>query len=50
MYNHLAEGTLALTGYFAWQRVCAERDIFPGLRRMVALINGDERRHMAWGT
>ncbi|MBM4469964.1 R2-like ligand-binding oxidase, partial [Rhodococcus hoagii] len=24
-YNHVIEGSLALTGYYAWQRVCTER-------------------------
>jgi len=49
-YNHIVEGTLALTGYFAWDRVCASRGILPGMRRIIARIGDDERRHMAWGT
>ncbi|MBN9097840.1 MULTISPECIES: R2-like ligand-binding oxidase [unclassified Pseudonocardia] len=49
-YNHVVEGTLALTGYFAWARVCASRNILPGMQRLVKLIGDDERRHMAWGT
>ncbi|MEY9930936.1 ribonucleoside-diphosphate reductase beta chain [Catenulispora sp. GP43] len=49
-YNHLIEGTLALTGYYTWNRFCTARDIFPGMRRIVELIGDDERRHMAWGT
>ncbi|MER7433261.1 R2-like ligand-binding oxidase [Pseudonocardia alni] len=49
-YNHVVEGTLALTGYFAWARVCASRDILPGMQRLIKLIGDDERRHMAWGT
>lgn len=49
-YNHVIEGSLALTGYYAWNHVCTARDIFPGMRRIVRLIGDDERRHMAWGT
>lgn len=49
-YNHVVEGTLALTGYHAWERMCASLDILPGMRKMIAHISADERRHMAWGT
>jgi ribonucleoside-diphosphate reductase beta chain len=49
-YNHIVEGTLALTGYFAWSKMCASRDILPGMQRLIKLIGDDERRHMAWGT
>jgi ribonucleoside-diphosphate reductase beta chain len=49
-YNQVIEGTLALTGYFAWNRVCTKFDIFPGMREIVTRIGDDERRHMAWGT
>ncbi|MBV9090071.1 MAG: R2-like ligand-binding oxidase [Mycobacteriaceae bacterium] len=49
-YNHVIEGTLALTGYYAWQKVCTSRGILPGMRRVIKHIGDDERRHMAWGT
>ncbi len=49
-YNHIVEGTLALTGYFAWQKVCASRGILPGMQKIIKHIGDDERRHMAWGT
>ncbi|OBJ72157.1 R2-like ligand-binding oxidase [Mycobacterium sp. 1274756.6] len=49
-YNHIVEGMLALTGYHAWQRICTERDILPGMQELVRRIGDDERRHMAWGT
>ncbi len=49
-YNHVIEGSLALTGYFAWQKVCTRHEIFPGMQRLIRLIGDDERRHMAWGT
>lgn len=49
-YNHIIEGSLALTGYHAWNHLCTARDIFPGMREIVRRIGDDERRHMAWGT
>lgn len=49
-YNHFVEGTLALTGYYAWHKICVEHDILPGMRELIARIADDERRHMAWGT
>ncbi len=49
-YNHIVEGTLALTGYFAWNRMCARLGLFPGMREIIRRIGDDERRHMAWGT
>lgn len=49
-YNHVVEGTLALTGYQAWKRVCAHRGILPGMMELIGHIGDDERRHMAWGT
>lgn len=49
-YNHIVEGVLALTGYHAWNRVCRERGILPGMQSIVRHIGVDERRHMAWGT
>jgi ribonucleoside-diphosphate reductase beta chain len=49
-YNHVIEGSLALTGYYAWQKVCATRGILPGMQQLIKKIGDDERRHMAWGT
>jgi ribonucleoside-diphosphate reductase beta chain len=49
-YNHVIEGSLALTGYYAWQLICTERQIMPGMQELVRRIGDDERRHMAWGT
>ncbi|MGH3322716.1 MAG: R2-like ligand-binding oxidase [Streptosporangiaceae bacterium] len=49
-YNHVIEGTLALTGYWIWHRICAENGIFPGMQALIKGIGDDERRHMAWGT
>ena len=49
-YNHIVEGTLALTGYYAWAKVCSSRGILPGMQQVIKHIGADERRHMAWGT
>jgi ribonucleoside-diphosphate reductase beta chain len=49
-YNHIVEGMLALTGYYAWHKICVGRDILPGMQQLVRHIGDDERRHMAWGT
>ena len=49
-YNHVVEGVLALTGYHAWNMVCQQHGILPGIRQVIKHIGDDERRHMAWGT
>ncbi|MUL44038.1 R2-like ligand-binding oxidase [Streptomonospora sp. PA3] len=49
-YNHIIEGSLALTGYHSWNHICTVRGIFPGMREIIKRIGDDERRHMAWGT
>ena len=49
-YNHVIEGALALTGYYAWQKVCTSGGILPGMQKIIKHIGDDERRHMAWGT
>jgi ribonucleoside-diphosphate reductase beta chain len=49
-YNHIVEGTLALTGYYTWGKIFSSRNVFPGMRKMIKHIADDERRHMAWGT
>ena len=49
-YNHIVEGMLALTGYYAWHKICVGRGILPGMQELVQRISDDERRHMAWGT
>lgn len=49
-YNHVIEGSLALTGYHAWHRICRTHQILPGMQELIRLIGIDERRHMAWGT
>jgi ribonucleoside-diphosphate reductase beta chain len=50
VYNHIVEGMMALTGYFIWHKICADRGILPGMQELVRRIGDDERRHMAWGT
>jgi ribonucleoside-diphosphate reductase beta chain len=49
-YNHVVEGTLALTGYHAWNLLCTSRGLLPGMQELIRRIGDDERRHMAWGT
>src|SRR5882762_2667643 len=49
-YNHVIEGMMALTGYYAWHKICVNRGILPGMQELVRRIGDDERRHMAWGT
>jgi ribonucleoside-diphosphate reductase beta chain len=49
-YNHIIEGMMALTGYYAWHKICVARGILPGMQELVRRIGDDERRHMAWGT
>jgi ribonucleoside-diphosphate reductase beta chain len=49
-YNHVVEGTLALTGYHAWNLLCTARGVLPGMQELIRRIGDDERRHMAWGT
>jgi ribonucleoside-diphosphate reductase beta chain len=49
-YNHVIEGMMALTGYFAWHKICVDRGILPGMQELIQRISSDERRHMAWGT
>lgn len=49
-YNHIVEGMLALTGYYAWQKICVKRGILPGMQELIRRIGDDERRHMAWGS
>jgi ribonucleoside-diphosphate reductase beta chain len=49
-YNHIVEGTLALTGYYVWAKICKSRGILPGMQQIIKHIGDDERRHMAWGT
>jgi ribonucleoside-diphosphate reductase beta chain len=49
-YNHFVEGVLAMTGYWAWDRMFAMQDIFPGMRAGLDLVQRDERRHLAYGT
>src|ERR1700693_2811080 len=49
-YNHVIEGMMALTGYYAWHKICVDRGILPGMQELIRRISDDERRHMAWGT
>lgn len=48
-YNMIVEGTLAETGYHAYLTVLEEHDLMPGMRQIVAHLNRDESRHIAYG-
>src|SRR5258705_2086086 len=37
-YNHVIEGMMALTGYYAWHKISADRGIFTGLQKLVERI------------
>ncbi len=51
VYNQFVEGTLALTGYWAWAKILDSLGgLFPGMREIIRQISRDERRHLAWGT
>lgn len=49
-YNHFVEGVLALTGYWAWDRMFTMQGGFPGIQAGLKLVQQDERRHLAYGT
>ena len=50
IYNQYVEGTLALTGYWAWSKLLDATGGFPGMREIIRCLARDERRHIAWGT
>ena len=49
IYQMIVEGVLAETGYHAYFSVLERNDLLPGLRRLVANIQRDESRHIAYG-
>lgn len=48
-YQMGTEGVLAETGYHAYMTVLAGRDMMPGMREIVGLIQRDESRHVGYG-
>ncbi len=51
IYNQYVEGTLALTGYWAWSKILESTGgLFPGMQQIIKYLARDERRHLAWGT
>jgi ribonucleoside-diphosphate reductase beta chain len=48
-YHFTIEGVLAETGYHVTKKALAERDILPGLRAGMNLVQRDEARHIAFG-
>ena len=49
MYQMIVEGVLAETGYHAYYTMLQRNDLMPGLRTLVAHIQRDESRHIAYG-
>ncbi len=41
---------MALTGYYAWHKICVSRGILPGMQELVRRIGDDERRTWRGGT
>ncbi len=48
-YNMIVEGTLAETGYHAYNKVLVENGIMPGMQQVTHNLNLDESRHIAFG-
>ena len=48
-YNLVVEGVLAETGYQAYFEILERRDLCPGMRQAVSLVQADEARHLAFG-
>ncbi len=48
-YQMIVEGVLAETGYHAYYTMLERNDLMPGLRGLVANIQRDESRHIAYG-
>jgi ribonucleoside-diphosphate reductase beta chain len=49
-YNQFIEGCLAIAGYRVWSGMFSRFGILPGLQEGLALVQRDERRHIAYGT
>ena len=48
-YNMIVEGVLAETGYHVYHSILAGRGILPGMQEVVAHLQRDESRHLAYG-
>jgi ribonucleoside-diphosphate reductase beta chain len=48
-YNMIVEGTLAETGYHAYNKVLVDHGIMPGMQEVTHNLNLDESRHIAFG-
>lgn len=48
-YQMITEGVLAETGYHAYYTVLDQRDILPGMKQFIGLVQRDESRHIAYG-
>ncbi len=48
-YNMIVEGVLAETGYHVYHSILERRGIMPGMQQVVAHLQRDESRHLAYG-
>lgn len=48
-YNMIVEGVLAETGYHAYRTILERRGLMPGMQELVAHVQRDEARHLAYG-
>ena len=48
-YNMVVEGVLAETGYHVYHSILERRGIMPGMQQVVAHLQRDESRHLAYG-
>ncbi|MCC5914150.1 MAG: R2-like ligand-binding oxidase [Balneolaceae bacterium] len=48
-YNIIVEGTLAETGYAAFEKMLRENSIMPGIQEGIGKLKQDESRHIAYG-
>ncbi len=48
-YNMIVEGVLAETGYHVYHSILERRRILPGMQQVLAHLQRDESRHLAYG-
>lgn len=50
VYNMVVEGTLAKSGFNAFRQIFKKAGLLPGILQGIDYINGDEGRHLQFGT
>ncbi len=48
-YHMVVEGMLAEGGYYLFDRMLVESQIFPGMQKAITFLRADESRHIAFG-